>query len=782
MRTILTLFLFIWLSEPGAKAQTLSGTLADRNTRHLVAYATVSLLDTTGKPVLGTMTDEKGKFALRLNKGGAFMLNCSFVGYQPLSRTVTLTGAGTDLGILLLIPDALQLNEVTISGQQPALHLQPDKKVFEVGKDVLSQNGSVSDALNGIPSVAVSPQGEVSLRGNTGVTVLVNGRRSGLTQGSALEQLQADQVERIEVVTSPSARYDASGSAGIINIVLKKNKKSGFNGQVKVVAGVPNDTRINPSLNYKSDKFNFFSTLGMRKSDYKGLYTTNQVTGTSSLNMGQDEKRHDDGKMLYLGADYFISDKRTMTAAYLWNGTHDHDKTVLNYNYSSPEADSTLVRNGESWEQRNYNQLEYNYTQLFSRAKQKWTVDLQYDWWDSNKDWALDTRKIYPVSLDYPNIRTNTRNKNRDLLVQSDWAQPISKETLLELGIKTENRHVQYDFFAQQQAGDDYLIYKGLDNGLDYSERIHSGYAQLGSKAGKLSYLGGLRLEITGIRASGRDGQYQSRRNYVRLFPTLHLDYALSTVSTLQVHYSRRISRPSLYQLSPYMELTDLNAQNTGNPDLNPAYSNLYELGFIYRSSTLTINPSLYVQDSRHPITDYTFRNTEGTFITLPVNITRETREGFELNVLYNPLNILQLNADLNLYHFWQSATYHDFDFGFSGGSSSGRFSAQWKLAKTLNVQGRYYYNGPSANAQSRNRAIHWADFGISKNLLADRLSVVADVTNIFDSRRYRTTTTGPGYVFSTMSRFNGARYRLSIVYKFKNNTTVREAKTGNRN
>lgn len=155
---------------------------------------------------------------------------------------------------------------------------------------------------------------------------------------------------------------------------------------------------------------------------------------------------------------------------------------------------------------------------------------------------------------------------------------------------------------------------------------------------------------------------------------------------------------------------------------------------------------------------------------------------GFELNVLYNPLNILQLNADLNLYHFRQSGTYRDFDFGFSGGSSSGRFSAQWKLAKTLNVQGRYYYNGPSANAQSRNRAMHWADFGISKNLLADRLSVVADVTNIFDSRRYRTTTTGPGYVFSTMSRFNGARYRLSIVYKFKNNATVREAKTGNRN
>lgn len=780
MKTILTLI--ICLVCTAATAQTLTGTLTDRDTHNPVAYGTVSLLDTLGKPVTGTMTDEKGGFLLKYTKGGSFTLNCSFMGYQTLKRSVTLAGDKTNVGTILLIPDARQLSEVTVSGQQSALRLLPDKKVFEVGKDVLSQNGSISDALNGIPSVTVSPQGEVSLRGNAGVTVLVNGRRSGLTQGSALEQLQADQVERIEVITSPSARYDASGSAGIINIVLKKNKKAGFNGQVKVVAGVPNDTRVNPSVNYKSDKFNFFSTFGMRKSDYKGIYTTDQVTGPSSMKMLQNENRHDDGKMLYLGADYFISDKRTMTAAYLWNGTHDHDKTKLNYNYRSTALDSTLQRNGESWEQRNYHQLEYNYTQLFARAKQKWTVDLQYDWWDSNKDWVLATGKQYPVITDYPGIRTNTRDANRDLLVQSDWAQPIGKETLLELGIKSENRHVQYDFLAQQQAGDTYVTYKGLDNGLDYTERIQGAYAQLGSKLGKLSYLGGLRMEVTAIRSSSRDGAYKNDKDYARLFPTLHLDYALSAAATVQAHYSRRISRPSLSQLSPYLELTDLNAQDTGNPNLNPAYANLYELGFLFRSNTLTINPSLYTQYTGSPITNYTSRNADGTFITLPVNINGETRHGFELNIMYNPLNALQLNADLNLYRFRQSGAYNGFDFGFAGGSSSGRLSAQWKLAKTLSAQGRYYYSGPSASAQSRDRAMHWADLGISKSMLGDRMAVVADVTNVFDSRRYRTTTTGPGYVLSTMSRFNGARYRLSVVYKFKGNAVAREAKKGNRN
>ncbi|PTS97094.1 TonB-dependent receptor [Pedobacter sp. HMWF019] len=780
MKTILTLFfLFCMITT---KAQTLSGALADHNTHHAVAYATVSLLDPAGQIISSTMTDEEGKFVLKLSKAGSFTLNCGFIGYQVLVRSIKVNDGQNELGILSLIPDARLLSEVTVSGRQAALHLQSDKKVFEVGKDVLSQNGSVSDALNGIPSVAVSPQGEVSLRGHTGVTVLVNGRRSGLTQGNALEQLQADQVERIEVITSPSARYDASGSAGIINIVLKKNKKSGFNGQLKVVGGVPNDTRINPSLNYKSDKLSFFSTLGMRKSDYKGIYTTDQLTGDNSMQMRQNENRHDDGKLLYLGADYFISDKRTMTAAYLWNGTHDHDKTELNYDYRNETTDSILRRNGESWEQRNYHQLEYNYTQLFSQSKKKWTVDMQYDWWDSNKDWLLATRKIYPKAADYPNLRTNAGNASRDLLLQSDWAQPIGKENLLELGIKTENRHVRYDFFAEKQTGDVYGVYKGLNNGLEYSERIQGGYAQLGGKLAKLSYLGGLRMEITGVNVSGRDEIYTNRKNYTRLFPTLHLDYNLNSTSILQAHYSRRINRPSLYQLSPYMELTDLNAQNTGNPNLNPSYSDVYELGFLYRSNTLTINPSLYAQVSDASITDYTFRNAEEMFITLPVNIAREVRQGFELNVMFAPLNVLQFNADLNVYHFRQSGVYKDFDFGFSGGSSSGRLNAQWKLGKFMSVQGRYYFNGSLNTAQSHTRTMQWADFGISKILFSDKLSLVADVTNVFDSRRYHSTIVGPDYVLSTMNRFNGARYRLSVAYKFKGNAIVREAKTGNRN
>ena len=231
----------------------------------------------------------------------------------------------TNLGVIILQPDAKLLNEVTVSGEQPSISLRLDKKVFQVGKDVLSQTGSSLDILNGVPSVSVSPTGAVSLRGNSNVLILIDGRRSGFTQGNALDQLPADQIEKIEVITNPSSRYDAAGSAGIINIILKKNKKSGLNGQLSLVGGVPNETRITPSLNYKSAKINLFSTFGLRYSDYDGLNTSNQTTNdagiTNMLSKRQVEDRHDDAKMLYFGGDFLINNHNTITAALICNTT-----------------------------------------------------------------------------------------------------------------------------------------------------------------------------------------------------------------------------------------------------------------------------------------------------------------------------------------------------------------------------------------------------------------------------------------------------------------------------
>ena len=778
-------------ANPAGPVSTVSGTARDRASGTPVPYATVNVKDAAAKLVGGGISDDQGAFRLEGVPAGELTLEVRFMGYQTVSQPLRVPAAGgkLDVGPVLLAPDVTQLAEVTVTGEKPGISLQLDKKVFEVGKDILSQSGSANDVLNGVPSVAVNPTGGISLRGNPNVTVLVNGRRSGLTQGSGLDQIPATQIERVEVITNPSARYDAAGTAGIINVILKKTKKPGLGGQLRLVGGQPNDSRLNAGLTYKSGKFNVFANAGLRLSDYLGRYRTDQVTGLgnrpTSLSQRQVEYRHDDGRILYFGADYAINERNTITAAFLRNETRDRDQTTLEYEYATAggQPDSTLRRDGDSRENRSYNQLEFNYTRLFAQAGRKYTADVQYDFWNSDKDWTLTTRRLSPQDGALPGIRTGSVGGSRDLRVQTDWVQPLSERARLEVGLKAESRQVTSDFRAEEQRGAEWAVFRGINNSLRYDELISSGYAQVGSKLNKLSYLLGLRAELTRITLADRAGEFNNRKNYTRLFPTLNLSYQFREGLTTQLNYSRRIDRPSLWLLYPFNELTDLNAQTVGNPDLNPAYTDALEWGLLRNWAKVTFNPSVYFQRTTDFIQTYTYRDATGTFISTPVNLRGETRLGLELSVLYNPAKWLNFNTELNLFRFRQQGTYREQDFGFADQTVTGRFSTQLKLPASFAVQARYSVTGPQNNAQARTRAIHNADVALSKNLLQNRATLTLDGTNLFDTNQTRTRTQGQTFDFSQVSNRNAARYRLSFMYRFnlKDGRAIRQARGSNR-
>ncbi|WP_433812601.1 TonB-dependent receptor domain-containing protein [Flavobacterium johnsoniae] len=791
MKTVITSILILLIPLLGLSQQTVvSGKVQDNANKEAIPYVTVSIQDSTLKTLALGVTDDKGDFILEKLPNGKMTITFSYIGYQNYSRTFEIISGRPkiELGTIDLHTDAVQLNAVEITGQKSSVSLKLDKKVFEVGKDVLSQNGSAHDVLNSVPSVTVSPTGGVSLRGNSSVLVLINGRQSGLTQNNALDQIAADQIERIEVITNPSSRYDASGSAGIINIILKRNKKSGFSGQVRLVAGSPNDSRLNPSINFKSDKINIFSNFGIRSSDYVGLYTTNQTTtdnGKSNhLNRVQNEDRHDDGKLMYFGADYYIDEHRTITAAFLKNATEDDDKTHLLYNYSQAAnvKDSVLAREGKSLEKRDYNQLEFNYTQTFKRQAKKWTIDVQYDWWNSDKNWNLSTQRLYPETLAYPGIRTNSVGNSKDLLVQSDFVQPIDTISTFEVGVKTEIRKVSSQFLAEQQEDDIWKIYQNIDNDLKYTETIASGYAQYSSKIKRFSYMFGLRTEFTKISITDSKNTYSDNKNYNRLFPSVNLSYKFDA-STLQLNYSKRINRPPLYALYPFNEVTDLNAQYVGNPDLNPSYTDVFELAFLKTWKKFTLNPSVYYQWESGYIQDFTYRE-KNIFYTTPINIQHEIRSGIELSTLYNPAKWLQVNMEMNFYHFKQKGSYQDENLDYEGKTFTGRLNTQIKLPAKFSFQGRYNFRGAQQNAQTKNDPLQSLDFGLSKILLKDKATIVFDVTNAFDLRQNKSTTIGANYYLKENSMPNAARYRLSFVYRF--NLTdpkgIRQANNANRN
>jgi len=766
----------------------IQGLVQDASTKTAIAYATVSVKDDALKLIVAVITDEKGNFKLENVPLGKFNIHFSLMGYQTIIKSMQIEIA-QHLGTILMQPDTKLLNEISVTGEKSSISLKLDKKVFETGKDVLSQTGSATDLLNSVPSVNVNPAGGVSLRGNSNVLILINGRRSGVVEGNALEQIPADQIERVEIITNPSSRYDAAGSAGIINIILKKNKKIGINGQLRLVGGIPNETRIMPSFNFKSNKISLFSTFGLRLSDYVGLYQTKQTVNNEGistfLNQQQDEDRHDDARMLYVGGDYAINEHNTITAAFLKNATNDHDKTVLNYNYTTAKnLDSILVRNGESWEKRNYNQVEFNYTKTFKKPGQKYTIDMQYDFWNSDKEWILNTKKLIPTLINAPGMRTSSIGASKDLMLQTDFVKPLDSVSTIELGLKMENRKVTSDFLAEQQQNSNWQVFEDIDNQLNYNELIGSGYVQYAGKKDRFSYQLGLRAEVTKIKIEDEIGNYASEKNYTKLFPTLNLSYQLSLSATFQGSYSKRINRPSLFMLYPFNELTDLNSRFLGNPDLNPSFADVIELAYLKNWRLFTLNPSIYYQNNKQIILNYTFRDANGIFITSPVNISKETRRGFELSTLYNPLKWLQLNLELNAFNFEQTGTYQNQNFDFSGSTLTARLGSQLKLPKKLSLQLRYNFTGAQSNAQTHTNAIHNIDVGASKNLLKDKATLLFDVTNLFNLRTFTSTTMGVNYNFMQINSPNAARYRLTFVYRLnlKENQSVRQAKSGNRN
>ncbi|PWB27373.1 outer membrane beta-barrel family protein [Flavobacterium sp. HTF] len=791
MKTLTTtIFILFFTLSAIAQQASVSGTVQDNTTKEVLPYVTVAVKDSASKTVVIAITDDHGIFQLDNLPVGKMTVTFSIIGYQNYIHPLEISSGKTkiDLGVIGLQTDVIQLNAIEINSQKSNVSLKLDKKVFEVGKDVLSQNGSAHDVLNGVPSVAVSPTGTVSLRGNSSVLILINGRQSGLTQTNALDQIAADQIERIEVITNPSSRYDAAGSAGIINIVLKKNKKSGFSGQVRLVTGSPNDSRVNPSINYKSEKINLFSNFSIRSTDYVGLYTTNQSTIENDIpnymNRVQNEDRHDDGKLLYLGADYFINDHQTITAAFLKNATHDNDKTHLMYDYDSGNnavKDSILSRDGKSLEKRDYNQFEFNYTRTFKQPTKKWTVDVQYDWWNSDKNWNLSTQRLFPDALAYPGIRTRSTGSSKDLLVKSDFIQPVDSVSVFEFGIKTEIRKVSSDFLAEEQQDNNWVVYQDIDNHLNYSETIAGAYAQFSDKIGQFTYMGGLRTELTRISITDVRNTYNDEKNYNKLFPTLNMSYKFGE-ATLQLNYSKRINRPSLYDLYPFNELTDLNAQYIGNPELNPSYSDVFELAFLKTWKKLTLNPSLYYQHEKGYIQDFTYREDE-VFYTTPINIDYEARSGIELSTLYNPLKWLQVNLEMNFYRFQQKGNYQEKNLDYKGENFTSRLSTQFKLPSKFRFQGRYNFRGAQRNAQTKNEVLQSLDFGVSKILFKDKATIVFDVSNAFDLRQNKSTTTGANYLIHENSIPNAARYRLSFVYRFNltDPKAIRQANSANR-
>jgi Outer membrane receptor proteins, mostly Fe transport len=759
-------------SQEIQKSITISGKVIEKKTATAIEFATVTFINSlNGKTIAGSITDNKGNFSLKITPG-KYNIKAEFIGLE--SSTLENFDLQNDQVLQTFLLDEIptQLETVEIQTEKTTIEHKLDKKVFNVGSDLVSKGGNAIDILNNVPSVSVNYNGAVSLRGNTGVRILINGKPSVLTANNGLEQIPAENIEKVEVITNPSSKYDSEGTAGIINIILKKNKSKGFGSSVQATAGIPDNYALGYNVNYKNKKINIFSDLRYRYINFLGkesssrtIYNDNAID--SYLNGTVDRDRTNRTFTTYFGGDYYFNDKNMITLSYFYRNNTSRSTVDYAFNYLDENRNPERIANAKEAykEPQTANQIELNYIKTFAKEGQKFTINLQYDFWNDDENESIVEQEIFPVSLPFRALKSRNIESSKDFLFQSDYSLPFNEKSKIEFGIKGEIRRINSDY----QAYDNNVAIDSLNNLLHYDERIIGAYVQYGSSIKKLNYLLGLRIEDSNTGSNDRINQFNIDKKYTDFFPTAHFTYEFNDIFNVQLSYSRRISRPAFWQLNPFGGIADRRNIRIGNPDLDPVYTNSYELGTLIKWRKFIINPSLYHQFSRNIFEDIRITNPDGFLVEQAINSGTESRIGAEISISYSPLKWLTLNGEMNYYTFKQKGLFNVSDKNFTSKQSTRIKFSTWNFQTNLN------YLGATSSGQYNSKSQYWFDLGMGKDIWNERATITLKADNIFDSRISKGLVRGNDYTLDYNFRSVGPRVYATFTYRLNRKKSDRD-------
>ncbi|MGK0325473.1 MAG: outer membrane receptor protein involved in Fe transport, partial [Polaribacter sp.] len=769
MKKIILFFLLsISLNLIAQSSQKISikGTIVDNITNTPLEFATAILLK-SNTIITGVSTNEKGEFNLKATEG-SYTIRLEFIGYKSVEIPVKNYTENQQLGNIKLDEESAQLDEIQITAEKSTVEYKLDKKVFNVGKDLISKGGSVNDILNNVPSVTVDATGGVSLRGNGNVQILINGKPSVLTSNNGLAQIPAENIEKVEVSTNPSSKYGAEGTAGIINVILKRNKKGGFSSSVQVTTGSPVNNALNYNVNYKTEKFNIFSNLSYTNMRLPGTLDYFQ-TNTNSQNVISSTKQHVEiernYKMtnVYVGGDYYINDKNTLTFSYYLRNNNSNHTTDYSYDFldSNDQTERTLISTNNYKEPQKANQIEVNYVKTFEKPGKKFTANIQYEFWNDDENENITEKQTFPTITAENSIKSRDVESSKDLLFQADYVLPIFEKSRLEMGVKGEVRRINSDY----KVWDNAVLVDSLDNLLHYDEKIYGAYLQYGNREKKFQYSLGLRMEHSDTKSTDRKNVFFNHKKYTDLFPTVHLTYNFSDSNSLQLSYSKRITRPRFWQLNPFGGIADKNNIRYGNPDLNPMYTNSFEIGTLKRWNGFTINPSIYFQRSTNIFEMITYKNSNNVIITIPVNLGSENRYGAELVSTYSPYKWWRLSADVNFYGFKQKGSYKNINYDSNNSTWTSRLNSTMKFTD-FSLQSTVNYVGARTSGQTYTESIAWFNLGMSKDFLNDRMTLTLNANNLFNSRETKRFINGDNYNLQVNSDNSQRRISATFIYR----------------
>jgi outer membrane receptor protein involved in Fe transport len=769
----------------------LTGTVVDSLKREPVPYATVVLLPPApnDKPITGVAADDNGKFSLTKLTPGPARLRVSYVGYGTQTRDVTITAGATAVPAFQLPVAGTALAEAVVVGTKPVVEVRPDRMVYNADQDVTNAGGTASDVLRKAPLLAVDGDGNVTMRGSSNFKVLINNKPSPTLASNlaeALKGIPAEQIQSVEIITTPPAKYDGEGTAGIINIVLKKGVKQGLNGRVGASGGNRN-ANANASLNFKTSKLGFTSSFGTGGWYGPSEFERVRVGKLDGSTLKQNGAGSYGGRWNYasVGLDYDLSEHQSLSLATSLNTYRGQDYTnLLNDFTAANAADNQLFTRATTSLFSGLNgELTGTYTKTYKLPRKEWSVVGQYAINSGTFGYDFDQYANSYVNLETGQASYRERSRGRtpgsETTLQTDFVQPFGEKQTLETGLKAIWRRTGSvaDVDGLTRGRDaDFVRLPGRSTDFDYDQNVQAAYATYTNKLSKKLTLSlGSRLERTALSADFRTtGSALPARSYLTLLPNGNAQYAFSDNNSLRLAYSKRITRPYIYYLNPFIDRSDAQNISFGNPNLNPELTDSYELSFNTNGKAGSLNISGSVRRTGNAIesirglaTDFGIADaapgtTASTFANVASNAyyqlnfygTAKPAEGWDISGGPDVQYIVRRSPALGIERS-----------GFTAGLN---LNTSYKLPKKFTLQGFLYSSLPSPDLQGRGAANLYYQLGVKKTFLQDKADLVLNLASPFnDYWLYRNTTDTPTFAETRRSYSYQRGFRLSFGYRF---------------
>lgn len=767
----------------------ISGCIIDSITDEQIEYATIALFSKRNHEVVGgTISKKNGKFFLEKIKPGKYDLKISFIGYDEKTISdikINMENQIVNLHKIEIKPAMQNLNEVVIDGSAPRIDYKIDKKIINVSKQITSVSGTAVDVLENVPSVKVDIEGNVSLRGSSGFTVLIDGRPSVLDANDALQQIPASTIDNIEIITNPSAKYDPDGTAGIINIITKKNKLQGFSGIVNANLGLDEKYGGDFLLNYKKRNLNLFIGGDYNVRNYPGSSYSERITYKNDtafytiMNGDNDRERNSWG--LRAGGDYSFGANDILGVNFRFGDRKMNGNTISSYDeYMQPGDIHNLYQNNDKSERGGqFYSISTNYQHKFEQKGHDLKAEFSYSNRDFKDNSINELTDINGIIVD-GKINTETGPSSR-IRGKLDYTLPIGETGKLEAGFQSRFSQSE-DMTELKERNPETGEYETLDeysNSTTYERNIQSIYTTYGQEIGNFGIQGGLRGEYTFRDIISENTNEQFGIDRWDFFPTIHLSYQMPKDNQMMASYTRRIQRSRGWYLEPFITWVDAFNVRQGNPDLLPEYIDSYELGYlkkIGKSNMFSLEGYYRVTHNKVERVQSVYE--ENVILSTIENVGKDYSLGLEFLLSFQIFKWWEMDLMGDFYKYRVEGILYEEDFSNSSNNWSSRFNNTFNIKKSTKIQINSMYNGPSVTAQGKREGYYMINAGVRQDFLDKKLSAVLQVRDIFATAKRESTSSGPDfYNYSEYVR-NAPMVTLSISYKFNNYRADRKSKS----